>query len=107
MSSPTPPKNEPKELFKLKELSNEVRMVIAFVLMGLILVVTPWAYRKLGITPPPSADSKTSAIQTSSGKKPDPAASTAPMLAPATSVCGMSAFKMSAELPSAAELGSW
>ena len=52
-------------------------MVIAFVLMGLILVVTPWAYRKLGITPPPSADSKTSPIQTSSAKKPDPAASTA------------------------------
>ena len=55
MSSPTPPSKEPKEL------SNEVRMVIAFVLMGLILVVTPWAYRKLGITPPPSADQKTSA----------------------------------------------
>ena len=50
MSSPTPPSKEPKEL------SNEVRMVIAFVLMGLILVVTPWAYRKLGITPPQSAE---------------------------------------------------
>lgn len=51
MSSPTPP-NTPKEM------SNEVRMVIAFVLMGLILVVTPWAYRQLGITPPPPADQK-------------------------------------------------
>jgi YidC/Oxa1 family membrane protein insertase len=30
-------------------------MVLAFVLMGLILVVTPWAYRKLGITAPESA----------------------------------------------------
>jgi YidC/Oxa1 family membrane protein insertase len=39
-------------------MSNEVRMVIAFVLMGLILVVTPWAYRQLGITPPPPADQK-------------------------------------------------
>src|SRR3984885_15103536 len=67
MSSPTPPKKESKEL------SNEVRMVIAFVLMGLILVVTPWAYRKLGITPPPSADQKTSA--TSAAKKTDVAAS--------------------------------
>jgi YidC/Oxa1 family membrane protein insertase len=70
MSSPTPPRKEPKEL------SNELRMVIAFVLMGLILVVTPWAYRKLGITPPPS-ESKTSATQTSPAKKPDAAASTA------------------------------
>ena len=52
-------------------------MVIAFVLMGLILVVTPWAYKKLGITPPQSAEPKTSAIQTSSAKKPDAAASTA------------------------------
>jgi YidC/Oxa1 family membrane protein insertase len=80
MSSPTPPQKEPKEL------SNELRMVIAFVLMGLILVVTPWAYRRLGITPPPSVDSKTPATQTSPAKKPDAAASTAsgtPM-APAT-----------------------
>src|ERR1700733_9832442 len=59
MSSPTPPKKESKEL------SNEVRMVLAFVLMGLILVVTPWAYRQLGITPPQSADQK----QTSAAKK--------------------------------------
>jgi YidC/Oxa1 family membrane protein insertase len=70
MSSPTPPKKDSKEL------SNEVRMVIAFVLMGLILVVTPWAYRKLGITPPPSADQKTSAASTNSAaKKTDVAAS--------------------------------
>ncbi|HEX4274539.1 MAG TPA: membrane protein insertase YidC [Bryobacteraceae bacterium] len=41
-----------------KELSNEVRMVIAFVLMGLILVVTPWAYKQLGITPPQSDQKK-------------------------------------------------
>ena len=40
-------------------------MVLAFVLMGLILVVTPWAYRQLGITPPQSADQK----QTSAAKK--------------------------------------
>ena len=46
MSSPTPSKKEPKEL------SNEVRMLLAFVLMGLILVVTPYAYRKLGLVPP-------------------------------------------------------
>src|ERR1700691_3869366 len=51
MSSPTPP-NSPKEM------SNEVRMVIAFVLMGLILVVTPWAYRQFGIIQPPPADQK-------------------------------------------------
>ncbi len=60
MSSPTPP-NTPKEM------SNEVRMVIAFVLMGLILVVTPWAYRQLGITPPTPPDQK----QNTGAKKAD------------------------------------
>ncbi len=45
MSSPTPPNKD------RKELSNEVRMLLAFVLMGLILVVTPYAYRKLGLAP--------------------------------------------------------
>jgi YidC/Oxa1 family membrane protein insertase len=55
-------------------MSNEVRMVLAFVLMGLILVVTPWAYRQLGITPLPSADQK----QTPAARKAStPAASTA------------------------------
>lgn len=57
MSSPTPPdKNRPKEL------SNEVRMLIAFALMGAILLVTPWIYRKLGVAPPPP-DAKTQAVQ--------------------------------------------
>src|SRR5580692_3266556 len=73
MSSPTPPKKESKEL------SNEVRMVIAFVLMGLILVVTPWAYRKLGITPPPSADKKASAEKKAGAGAPSGTASGASM----------------------------
>lgn len=47
MSSPTPPSNKTGN-----ELSNEVRMVLAFVLMGLILVATPFVYKKLGIAPP-------------------------------------------------------
>jgi YidC/Oxa1 family membrane protein insertase len=85
MSSPTPPKKESKEL------SNEVRMVIAFVLMGLILVVTPWAYRKLGITPPPSADQKTSAVRAPVPGKADAAASTA------------SGTPMTAAIPAAAD----
>ena len=46
MSSPTPPDKQPKEL------SNELRMVLAFVLMGLILVGTPYVYKKLGIVTP-------------------------------------------------------
>jgi YidC/Oxa1 family membrane protein insertase len=92
MSSPTPPKKEPKEL------SNEVRMVIAFVLMGLILLVTPWAYRQLGITPPPSADKKTSGTQTAAAKKPDAAASTASGT-PMTSVTPAPAENSSAEPP--------
>jgi YidC/Oxa1 family membrane protein insertase len=48
MSSPTPPKKE------RKEFSNEIRMLLAFVLMGLILVATPYAYRIFGIAPPVS-----------------------------------------------------
>ncbi len=43
-------------------MSNEVRMLIAFALMGAILLVTPWVYRKLGVAPPPP-DSKTQATQ--------------------------------------------
>jgi YidC/Oxa1 family membrane protein insertase len=43
---------------KKKELSNEVRTVIAFILMGLILLATPYVYRMLGIAPPPPADAK-------------------------------------------------
>jgi len=53
-------------------MSNEMRMILAFVLMGLILVVTPWAYRKLGLTPP--EEQKKTAV---APKKPEPAASTA------------------------------
>ena len=57
-------------------------MLIAFVLMGLILVVTPWAYRKLGIAPPPAADQKNSATTkapaaATQAKDATPAASTA------------------------------
>ena len=48
MSSPTPPTSNQKPS---KELPNELRMVLAFVLMGLILVGTPWIYTKLGIIP--------------------------------------------------------
>jgi YidC/Oxa1 family membrane protein insertase len=79
MSSPTPPKKE------TKELSNEIRMLIAFVLMGLILVVTPWAYKRLGITPPPAADQKTASTKTSSpaDKAAAATASGTPMAMPA------------------------
>ncbi len=38
-----------------KELPNEVRMVIAFILMGVILVATPFFYRKFGLIPPEQA----------------------------------------------------
>jgi len=62
MSSPTPPKQE------RKELSNEVRMVLAFVLMGLILLATPYVYRRLGITPP-QADQKAQTGQKTAAAK--------------------------------------
>src|ERR1700760_4233808 len=63
MSSPTPPEKAPKEL------SNEVRMLIAFVLMGLILLATPYVYRKLGLVAPESQKKASSA-------KTDPKAAT-------------------------------
>lgn len=48
MSSPTPPNKGPKEL------SNELRMVIAFGLMGIILIGSQWLFRKTGMLPPES-----------------------------------------------------
>ncbi len=57
MSSPTPPDKN-----RQKELSNEVRMLIAFAIMGAILLATPWVYRKLGVAPPPP-DVKTQAAK--------------------------------------------
>lgn len=62
-------------------------MVLAFVLMGGILLVTPWAYRKLGLTPP-ETQSKTASTLNKTGatpsapKKPEassPTASGTPM----------------------------
>ena len=52
-------------------------MLIAFVLMGLILVATPWVYRRLGITP--ATPEKTAADTTGQKKSaaPDKAAVTA------------------------------
>src|SRR5579883_2200462 len=52
----------PKTKF-LKELPNEARMVIAFILMGVILVVTPFVYRKFGLIPP-EAPKKTAPAKT-------------------------------------------
>lgn len=66
-------------------MSNEVRMVIAFVLMGLILVATPFAYRKLGINSPQTTEQKTADQKTADEKAADskpaaaPTASGAPM----------------------------
>ena len=45
MSSPNSSKSTPKEL------SSELRMLLAFGLMGLILVGSNWAYHKLGLIP--------------------------------------------------------
>jgi YidC/Oxa1 family membrane protein insertase len=80
MSSPTPPKKA------AKELPNELRMVIAFVLMGLILVATPYVYKRLGITPPTPAPPLKSSVQSpkdapqssAAADTPGPAAPAAP-----------------------------
>jgi YidC/Oxa1 family membrane protein insertase len=57
MSSPNPPKK------KFSDLPNEVRMLLAFVLMGLILVATPWVYKRLGIVTPQQNAPMPSAVQ--------------------------------------------
>ena len=59
MSSPTlppsdrdtPGQSKPGQSKSGKELPNELRMVLAFVLMFVILAGTPWLYRRLGIMP--------------------------------------------------------
>jgi YidC/Oxa1 family membrane protein insertase len=51
-------------------------MLIAFALMGAILLATPWVYRKFGIAPPPP-DSKTQAAQKASTGKTNPDQTTA------------------------------
>jgi len=56
-------------------VSAEVRMVLAFVLMGLILVATPYVYRLLGISPP--AQTKTEAKKSAAAAPASSAASTA------------------------------
>src|SRR4051794_12329098 len=71
MSSPTPPKKE------RKEMSNEIRMLLAFVLMGLILVATPYAYRMLGVAPPASQQPAAGQKAPAEKKAADPAANTA------------------------------
>jgi YidC/Oxa1 family membrane protein insertase len=77
MSSPTPPTSNNKPG---KDLPNELRMVIAFVLMGLILVGSQWLYRKMGWvpTPKPAQTAMNSAVPAKdTGKETAPAAPTA------------------------------
>ena len=64
MSTPEAPK---------KEISTEVRTVIAFLLMGVILLATPYVYRMIGIstsnqnqTQPLSADAPKKSIDVKS-----------------------------------------
>ena len=86
MSSPTPPNKGPKEL------SNEIRMLIAFGLMGLILVGSQWLYHKTGLIPPDAPTSAgasgqaTSATNATSKAAPLPgtAPGSLPVTAPAT-----------------------
>jgi YidC/Oxa1 family membrane protein insertase len=77
MSSPTPPNTTPSKK-DAKELPNELRMVIAFVLMGLILVATPYVYKKLGITPPAANPAVKSSVQLAKDAPQAASASTAP-----------------------------
>jgi YidC/Oxa1 family membrane protein insertase len=98
MSSPTPTAKEPKEL------SSEVRMLIALVLMGLILLATPYVYKMLGVQPT-QPDKKAQVAQpaadpTRDETKPVAAASGAPM---ALSTADASATPPTAVTTAAAE----
>src|SRR5215831_17524803 len=68
MSSPTPTKKAPKEL------SSELRMLLAFALMGIILVGSNWIYGKLGIStgPKTTPESAQKAEQKPDSKKAEP-----------------------------------
>jgi YidC/Oxa1 family membrane protein insertase len=59
MSSTNPPK---------KELSSEVRMLIAFGLMGLILVGSNWVYHKMGLIPADTTPTQTTQAKSDSSK---------------------------------------
>ncbi len=60
-----------------KELSNETRMVIAFILMGLILVATPFLYRRLGLVPP-EQPKKTAQVKSAAPRQPANASPASP-----------------------------
>jgi YidC/Oxa1 family membrane protein insertase len=93
-----------------KELPNEVRMLLAFGLMALILFATPVVYRRLGITPPePSKPpAATSPAKTSPAPGSGPAESTpitpAPASAPVASASQRAANALAATLEEKWEL---
>ncbi len=72
MSSPNTNKPAPKEL------SNELRLLLAFGLMGVILFGWSWLAPKLGLAPPPAPAAQSSTGKTDTGK-----ASAAPVSTPA------------------------
>jgi YidC/Oxa1 family membrane protein insertase len=94
MSSPNLPAK------KSKELPNEVRMVLAFVLMGLILVATPWVYNKLGITQARPNPPLKSAVQTSRAATSAPPSGAAHAEAPAAAEPAPPASTVAAEAES-------
>jgi YidC/Oxa1 family membrane protein insertase len=79
MSSPTPPK------IARKEMSSEVRMLLAFGLMGLILVGSNWLYHRMGLIPAETPSTQTSQPPTGQ-TKPEAAPKTATPGSPATTL---------------------
>src|SRR3954468_21811190 len=73
MSSPTPPEK------KSEFLSTELRMVLAFVLMGVILLGSNWLYNKLGYSTAPPADKTQAAQKGPDVKKTGSGSSSAPV----------------------------
>ncbi len=90
MSSPTTPTtNKAAGKTERKEISSEVRMLLAFVLMGLILLATPYVYKMLGIQP--AQPEKKPQIVTKAPDAPKAAATGAPMALSETAAAGTAA----------------
>src|SRR5580692_12866742 len=66
MSSPNTPKSAPKEL------SSELRMLLAFGLMGIILVGSNWIYHKMGLIPADTTPASQSGQQKTGAQKATP-----------------------------------
>jgi YidC/Oxa1 family membrane protein insertase len=87
---------------KTPGFSNEVRMLLAFGLMGIILVATPFVYRKLGIVTEDPAKAASATTKTRPEDKPSAIAPSAPQSNSAPGAASSGAATPTAAKPGAA-----